>query len=102
RGGRGRENLVKSRLRPAGRSAELLDETKAARTRSRGLKGMSRLGLALSGGGLRATLFHLGVVRFLRDAGLLRDVTHVVSVSGGSILGGHLALNREHYNGSAA
>ena len=30
-----------------------------------------RLGLALSGGGFRATLFHLGVVRFLRDAGLL-------------------------------
>ena len=63
---------------------------------------MPRLGLALSGGGLRATLFHLGVVRFLRDAGLLRDVTHLVSVSGGSILGAHLALNWEQYNGSAA
>jgi predicted acylesterase/phospholipase RssA len=63
---------------------------------------MPRLGLALSGGGLRATLFHLGVVRFLRDAGLLRDVTHVVSVSGGSILGAHLALNWEQYNGSPA
>jgi predicted acylesterase/phospholipase RssA len=47
-------------------------------------------------------LFHLGVVRFLRDAGLLRDVTHLVSVSGGSILGAHLALNWERYNGSAA
>jgi predicted acylesterase/phospholipase RssA len=63
---------------------------------------MPRLGLALSGGGLRATLFHLGVVRFLRDAGLLRDITHIVSVSGGSILGAHLALNWEQYNGSAA
>jgi predicted acylesterase/phospholipase RssA len=63
---------------------------------------MPRLGLTLSGGGLRATLFHLGVVRFLRDAGLLRDVTHIVSVSGGSILGAHLALNWERYNGSAA
>jgi predicted acylesterase/phospholipase RssA len=61
-----------------------------------------RLGLALSGGGLRATLFHLGVVRFLRDAGLLRDVTHIVSVSGGSILGAHLALNWERYNASVA
>jgi predicted acylesterase/phospholipase RssA len=59
---------------------------------------MLRLGLALSGGGLRATLFHLGVVRFLRDAGLLGDVTHLVSVSGGSILGAHLALNWERYN----
>lgn len=63
---------------------------------------MPRLGLALSGGGLRATLFHLGVVRFLRDAGLLLNVTHLVSVSGGSILGAHLALNWERYNASAA
>src|SRR6516164_9052288 len=70
--------------------------------RSGGLKAMPRLGLALSGGGLRATLFHLGVVRFMRDAGLLRDVSHIVSVSGGSILGAHLALNWERYNASAA
>jgi hypothetical protein len=53
---------------------------------------MPRLGLAPSGGGLRATPFHLGVVRFLRDAGLLRNVTHIVSVSGGSIL---RAMNRD-------
>ena len=63
---------------------------------------MPRLGLALSGGGLRATLFHLGVVRFLRDAGVLGEVTHIVSVSGGSILGAHLALNWGRYNGSEA
>ena len=69
---------------------------------SRGEGEMPRLGLALSGGGLRATLFHLGVVRFLRDAGLLGEVTHIVSVSGGSILGAHLALNWARYNGSAA
>jgi predicted acylesterase/phospholipase RssA len=31
---------------------------------------MQKLGLALSGGGFRATLYHLGVVRFLRDAGV--------------------------------
>ncbi len=63
---------------------------------------MPRLGLALSGGGLRATLFHLGVVRFLRDAGVLGEVKHIVSVSGGSILGAHLALNWGRYSGSAA
>ncbi len=62
---------------------------------------MPRIGLALSGGGLRATLFHLGVVRFLRDAGLLGQVTHIVSVSGGSILAAHLALNWRRYTGSA-
>jgi predicted acylesterase/phospholipase RssA len=60
---------------------------------------MPRLGLALSGGGFRATLFHLGVVRFLRDAGALRDVTDIASVSGGSILAAHLVLNWDQYNG---
>ncbi|MBN9120698.1 MAG: patatin-like phospholipase family protein [Planctomycetes bacterium] len=56
-----------------------------------------KIGLALSGGGFRATLFHLGVVRYLHEAGLLRNVTHICSVSGGSILAGHLALNWEQY-----
>ena len=59
-----------------------------------------RLGLSLSGGGFRATLYHLGVVRFLHDAGLLRDVTDVVSVSGGSIIAAHLVLNWDRYNAS--
>lgn len=62
---------------------------------------MPRLGLALSGGGFRATLFHLGVVRFLRDAELLPQVSHIASVSGGSIIAAHLALNWERYTGSA-
>lgn len=57
-------------------------------------------GLCLSGGGFRATLFHLGVVKFLRDAGLLKEITHIFSVSGGSILAAHLLLNWEKYNGT--
>src|SRR5262249_40674201 len=35
---------------------------------------MKKIGLALSGGGFRATLYHLGLIRFLRDAGLLQQV----------------------------
>jgi predicted acylesterase/phospholipase RssA len=54
---------------------------------------MKKIGLALSGGGHRAALYHLGVVRFLRDAGVLPQVTHITSVSGGSIFAAHLALN---------
>src|SRR5947199_3739602 len=61
---------------------------------------MNRIGLALSGGGFRATLYHLGLVRFLRDAGVLPKVTHITSVSGGSILAAHLVLNWDRYNGS--
>lgn len=61
---------------------------------------MPKIGLALSGGGFRATLYHLGIIRFLRDAGTLRDVSHITSVSGGSILAAHLVLNWERYNGT--
>lgn len=40
-----------------------------------------------------------GVVRFLRDAGLLDRVRHIFSISGGSILGADLALHwREYVN----
>jgi predicted acylesterase/phospholipase RssA len=59
-----------------------------------------RIGLALSGGGFRATLFHLGVIRFLRDADLLSCVSHITAVSGGSVLAAHLTLNWNRYNGS--
>ena len=48
-------------------------------------------GLALSGGGYRASLFHLGVTRRLHELGILQDITRLSSVSGGSILAGHLA-----------
>jgi predicted acylesterase/phospholipase RssA len=61
----------------------------------------NRIGLALSGGGFRASLYHLGLVRFLRDAGLLSRVTHITSVSGGSIFAAHLLLNWDRYNSSA-
>jgi predicted acylesterase/phospholipase RssA len=61
---------------------------------------MSTFGLALSGGGFRATLYHLGLVRFLRDAGILPKVTQITSVSGGSVFAAHLVLNWNRYNGS--
>lgn len=32
---------------------------------------MKRFGFAFSGGGFRASLYHLGVIRYLRDAGNL-------------------------------
>src|SRR4051812_12188043 len=61
---------------------------------------MNRLGLALSGGGFRASLYHLGLVRFLRDGGILPRISHITSVSGGSTFAAHLALNWDRYNGS--
>jgi predicted acylesterase/phospholipase RssA len=61
---------------------------------------MPKIGLALSGGGFRGTFYHLGGIRFLRDAGILPNVTHITCVSGGSILAAHLVLNWDRYNGS--
>ncbi|CAM5330901.1 MULTISPECIES: patatin-like phospholipase family protein [unclassified Thauera] len=51
----------------------------------------ARVGLALSGGGFRATLFGLGSLWRLNEAGLLGRLARVTSVSGGSILAGVLA-----------
>lgn len=49
------------------------------------------LGLALSGGGFRATLFHLGALWRLNELGWLRRLDIITSVSGGSIINGILA-----------
>lgn len=46
-----------------------------------------KIGLALSGGGFRASLFHIGVLAKLAEADLLRKVEVISCVSGGSILG---------------
>src|ERR1044071_10071481 len=51
-----------------------------------------RLGLALAGGGFRATLFHLGVLVRLAELDLLRHLHVISSVSGGSILAAHYML----------
>jgi len=50
------------------------------------------VGLCLSGGGYRAMIFHVGVLWRLCQAGVLRSVSRISSVSGGSITAGLLAL----------
>jgi NTE family protein len=44
-----------------------------------------KIGITLSGGGIRATIFHLGVFKYLAEKGLLSQVTHISSVSGASL-----------------
>jgi NTE family protein len=64
------------------------------------------LGLALSGGGFRATLFHVGSLLRINESGLLARIDEVTSVSGGSIIAAHLGVNwsqlRFNDNGVAA
>jgi NTE family protein len=50
-------------------------------------KAPNPMGLALSGGGFRATAFHLGVLKRLREIGILQEVNLLSTVSGGSIAG---------------
>jgi NTE family protein len=64
------------------------------------------LALAFSGGGFRASLAALGVLRFVADAGLLGRVRYVSSVSGGSVAHGVFAhhyeeLQREDFTAEA-
>ena len=49
-------------------------------------------GLCLSGGGYRAMLFHVGSLWRLVEAGKLKSIDRISSVSGGSITAGVLAL----------
>ena len=56
--------------------------------------------LLLSGGGFRATLFHLGVIRNLRKNQQLGNIKEVFSISGGSIAASHLAKRWDDYTGT--
>jgi NTE family protein len=47
-----------------------------------------KIGLALSGGGVRAMAFHAGMLRHLAEINALNRVCHLSSVSGGSLLVG--------------
>src|SRR5262245_60775439 len=49
-------------------------------------------GLALSGGGFRASLFHVGALWRLNEMGWLPRLDRISSVSGGSITAGVLGL----------
>jgi NTE family protein len=48
------------------------------------------VGIALSGGGVRAAAFHAGVLQYLAEKEMLESVVHVSSVSGGSLFMGLL------------
>lgn len=49
---------------------------------------LHNIGIALSGGGIRATIFHLGLFKWLAENGLLEEVKWVSSVSGASLCAG--------------
>ena len=55
-----------------------------------------KVGLALSGGGFRASLYHLGVLAQLAELDVLRNVEVLSCVSGGAIVGAYYYLKVRH------
>ncbi len=53
---------------------------------------IGKIGLGLSGGGFRASLYHIGVLAKLAELDVLRRVEVLSCVSGGSIIGAHYYL----------
>lgn len=56
---------------------------------------MARVGVAISGGGYRATAWGLGALMYLVDAGKQAEVSSISSVSGGSVANGLVAHETE-------
>ncbi|MEV0536130.1 hypothetical protein [Kitasatospora sp. NPDC050463] len=52
---------------------------------------MTKIGVALSGGGYRATMWGIGALIYLADTGRNREVVAISSVSGGSVANGVVA-----------
>jgi predicted acylesterase/phospholipase RssA len=85
---------------PAGTDAKELEDTAAWHTLAKFLGHTApvrsafygRIGLGLSGGGFRASLFHIGVFARLAELDVLRHVEVLSCVSGGSIIGAHYYL----------
>jgi predicted acylesterase/phospholipase RssA len=59
---------------------------------------MRSIGIALSGGGHRASVFALGALIYLVDSGRHRDVRSIASVSGGSLTNAYFAALQKPYN----
>ncbi len=57
----------------------------------------NKLGLSLSGGGYRATAFHLGSLNALHKLDLLKKVEVISTISGGSITGAYYCLEKNNY-----
>ncbi len=61
----------------------------------RAFKTDSKIGLTLSGGGFRASIFHLGVIRRLEELGLMKNISVISAVSGGSIIAAYYVIEME-------
>ena len=65
-------------------------------------KSTLKIGLALSGGGVRAAVFHLGILGRLAADNLLEQITFISTVSGGTLVTGLIYATNGYYWPSSA
>lgn len=61
------------------------------------MKANIRIGLGLSGGGYRATAYHIGTLKKLNELGILENIDVISCISGGSILGAFYGLHKDDF-----
>jgi NTE family protein len=61
------------------------------------MKDNKKIGLSLSGGGYRATIYHLGTLRKLKELNLLDKIDVISTISGGSITGAYYGLKGNNF-----
>ncbi|WP_299885916.1 patatin-like phospholipase family protein [uncultured Lacinutrix sp.] len=62
------------------------------------MKNNKKIGLSLSGGGYRATIYHLGTLRKLRELNVLDAVDVISTNSGGSITGATYGIHLDDFD----
>jgi NTE family protein len=62
------------------------------------MKNDKKIGLSLSGGGYRATIYHLGTLRKLKEMNLLDKIDVISTISGGSITGAYYGLKGDDFD----
>ncbi|HLO73215.1 MAG TPA: patatin-like phospholipase family protein [Flavobacterium sp.] len=62
------------------------------------MKKGKKIGLSLSGGGYRATIYHLGTIRKIKEMNLLDKVDVISTISGGSITGAYYGLKGDNFD----
>ncbi|WP_299382219.1 patatin-like phospholipase family protein [uncultured Lacinutrix sp.] len=61
------------------------------------MKNKKKIGLSLSGGGYRATIYHLGTLKKLKELEILDKVDVISTNSGGSITGATYGLHKDSF-----
>ena len=56
----------------------------------------SKVGISMSGGGIRSATFNLGALQVLHERGILEKADHVAAVSGGAYIASALALTQHN------